>query len=261
MNSIERADIANDVAKEAGKLAYEYFLNREKLVVDDKGHQDFVSEADKLVEILIRERLSDKLPEDAIVGEEHAPKVGSSGFTWVIDPIDGTTNFLNGVPFWCVAIAGVADGRIEVGVVHDPNHDETFHSARHNGAFMNGKRLKLRHQSIKRGTVCIGSSRRSAPAQVGRLVQSIIESGGIFARTGSGALGLAHVAAGRYIGYTESYMNAWDCLAGQLLVDEAGGVIEKQDADLMIANGGAVVAAALGVFDDLLEISRNAFRD
>ena len=109
------------------------------------------------------------------------------------------------------------------------------------------------------GTVSVGSSRRSPPDRVAFLLQSIIEAGGVFQRLGSGALGLAYTAAGRYTGYTESYMNAWDCLAGQLLIEEAGGLVEAQDASEMIAEGGRVVAGAPGVFHELVSITDAAF--
>lgn len=255
----QRAKIAKAIAIKAGEMAMGFFRRREDLKIDAKGHQDFVSEADRQVETLIRERLARALPDDAIVGEEHAPTPGNSGFTWVIDPIDGTTNFLNGIPLWCVAIAVVADGQTQIGVIHDPNHNETFSAIRGQGVWMNDKPLSLGPREISSGTVCVGSSRRSPPADVAKFVQLITESGGVFARTGSGALGLAYVAANRYIGYSESYMNAWDCLAGQLMIAEAGGVIEDQNADEFIANGKRVIAAAPGVFEDLIEINKLAF--
>ena len=259
MSQNKRAGVIRSIAEEAGTLAANYFAKREDLSVDVKGHQDFVSEADKQVELLIRKKIAAELPDDAIVGEEHAPTLGTSGFTWVIDPIDGTTNFLNGVPFWCVAIAGVSDGKTQIGVIRDPNHNETFVAERGKGAFVNKRSLRLTQQDITRGTIFVGSSRRTPPGQVAQFIDVLLQNGGIFARTGSGALGLAYVAAGRYIGYVENYMNAWDCLAGQLLCEEAGGVVEQQDANDIIANGGRVITSAPGVFEPLSEIYKASF--
>lgn len=256
-----RAETAMQIAQAAGPLALEYFRRIDRLTIDRKGHLDFVTEADRQVELKIRADLAAAFPTDGIVGEEHAPKIGSSGFRWVIDPIDGTANFVAGIPFWCIVIAGVQHARIETAAIYDPIHDESFVAARGQGARLNDRTLQLAQTGWGDGTTAIGSSRRAKPAQVAKLVQNIVEAGGIFARTGSGALSLAYVAAGRYIGYAENHMNAWDCLAGQLLVAEAGGQIEPQNADDMIENGGRVIAAAPGIFTPLLSCATQAFQD
>lgn len=255
-----RRRAAAQIAREAGARALEYFREQAALQVDMKGAQDFVSQADRNIEVLIRERLSAAFPDDAIVGEEHADKPGTSGFTWVIDPIDGTANFVAAIPFWCVAIAGVVGPKVEVGVIYDPNHDECFEGVRGGGAVLNGAAMSVRQDAeIGSGTMCVGSSRRSPPEHFMALLLGIVTAGGVFVRTGSGALGLAYVAAGRYLGYSESHMNAWDCLAGQLLIAEAGGVIEDQDASEMIVDGGRVIAGAPGVFDQVKALTLSAF--
>ncbi|KMW58566.1 Inositol-1-monophosphatase [Candidatus Rhodobacter oscarellae] len=259
MTYADKAQTVLKIAKEGGALALDYFHRRGELEVESKQQQDFVSEADRNVETLIRAGLEASLPQDAIVGEEHAPKPGTSGMTWVIDPIDGTTNFLTGVPFWCVAIAGVAEGKTQVAVIYDALHDEAFLATRGGGATLNGAPMAVRDVPLTEGTICVGSSRRSPPADFAWLLQSIVEAGGVFARTGSGALGLAYVAAGRYLGYTESYMNAWDCLAGQLLIAEAGGLVEEQDDAAFIAAGGRVIAGAPQVFAPLRNMTLDAF--
>lgn len=261
MQIMQKADAAVEIAKEAGSLALRYFLDRESLVVDAKGHQDFVTMADKQVELLIRKRFAQQFPDDGIVGEEHEPTPGVSGFTWVIDPIDGTANFIDGRPFWCVAIAGVFKGQTVIGVIFDPVHDEAFVAIDGQGASLNGKELKLKLSNIETGTVCIGSSRRAKPEDVAALVTGILKAGGVFARSGSGALGLAYVAAGRYLGYSESYMNAWDCLAAQLMIIEAGGQTNPKDPMDVIANGTGVISGAPGIFDRLQVITYSAFSE
>jgi myo-inositol-1(or 4)-monophosphatase len=242
----------------------DYFRRLGGLEIEAKGHQDFVTEADREVELLIRARLAEAWPDDAIVGEEHAPKAGSTGVTWVIDPIDGTANFVSNMPFWCVVLAGVVTrttgGETQIAVIHDPNHGETFVAQRGQGATLNGAPIRVREEAeIGDGTISVGSSRRSPPSQLAALLQSIVEAGGVFQRLGSGALGLAYTANGRYLGYSESYMNAWDCLAGQLLIEEAGGTVERQDADQMITQGGRVIAAPVSIFPTLERLTTAAF--
>jgi len=244
----------------AGKLALDYFGRLDTLEIDSKGHQDFVTEADREVELAIRGALADAFPDDAIVGEEHAAVAGTSGFTWVIDPIDGTANFVADIPAWTVVLAGVSQGKTQVGIIHDPCHGETFVATRGGGARLNGRLLSLQgRQSLNQGTVCIGFSNRREKTGAVRYIEHLFERGGIFCRNGSGALSLAYVAAGRFLGYAEQHMNAWDCLAGQLIVAEAGGRVEDQNADEMISRGGRVIAGAPDVFDQLVEIADAAY--
>ena len=256
----ERCQKALAITQEAGALALDYFHRQGSLKIDRKGHQDFVSQADREVEVLVRKRLAEVFPADGIVGEEHAPSEGSSGFTWVIDPIDGTANFISAIPAWTVVLAGVSGGQTQIGIIHDPCHDETFVAVRGGGATLNGEPLRVPEgRAMNDGTIGVGFSNRVESGGVMRLMQEIFDEGGVFLRNASGALSLAYVAAGRLLGYSEEHMNAWDCLAGQLIVAEAGGSVETQDADEMIARGGRVVIGVPGVFDDLVRISDKAF--
>lgn len=255
MDPDRRRALAEQIARQAGSRALARFRRIDELSIESKGHQDFVSDADRAVEHGIRAALARACPDDAIVGEEHPASAGNSGFTWVIDPIDGTANFINAIPTWAVVLAGVSGARTRIGVIHDPCHDETFVAVAGGGAWLNGRPLALpATAAISRGSIGIGYSNRCSAAGVRDLVGGIIRAGGVFQRNASGALSLAHVAAGRLLGYAEEHMNAWDCLAGQLLVAEAGGRVEQQDADSMIAHGGRVIAATPGVFDDLVRI-------
>lgn len=257
---MERAGKAEQIVREAGALGLSFFRSLGSLKVEQKGHQDFVSQADREVEIFIREALDAAFPDDGIVGEEHAPTEGTSGFTWVIDPIDGTTNFISGIPAWTVVLAGVQDGRTEVGIIFDACHDEMYVAVRDQGARLDGDVLRLvGGKGLKDGSVGTGFSNRVSTDGIALLVAGILAEGGVFQRNASGALSLAYVAAGRLLGYSEEHMNAWDCLAGQLLVAEAGGGVEDQDADAMIRDGGRVIAGAPGVFADILRISEKAF--
>ena len=260
MASEEKFGFSISLCQSAGLLARDYFAQRDQLRVDRKGSHDWVSEADRKVESFIRERISEAWPDDRIVGEEHGGTSGENGFTWVIDPIDGTTNFLNGIPTWTIVLAGVAEGKTQFGVVHDPIYGETFSALRGSGARLNGQAVHVAEgKSLNEGTVGMGYSNRISPENVTSIVNALVVSGTMFNRNASGALSLAYVAAGRMLGYVEEHMNAWDCLAGQLLVAEAGGAVEDQDADEMIRAGGRVIAGAPQVFEELKSIATLAW--
>lgn len=261
INLSERREFAIAVCKEAGVIAAKYFANRSALIVDQKGSQDWVSEADRNVETFIRQKIAETWPEDGVFGEEHGEAAGTSGFDWVIDPIDGTTNFVNGIPAWTIVLAGVAEAKTEIGVIHDPNVDETYVATLGGGATLNDAPMKVASGvALQQGTVAVGYSNRIEARHVVPIVADLIERGAMFHRNASGALSLAYVAAGRLLGYVEEHMNAWDCLAGQLMIAEAGGKVEDQDADAMIRDGGRVIAGTPDVFESLREIAENAWK-
>ncbi len=256
----ERRKFAISAAEEAGALASTYFKNRGTLVVDQKGAQDWVSEADRNVEAFIRQKISEAFPDDGVFGEEDEAKAGSSGFDWVIDPIDGTTNFVNGIPAWTIVLALVSDGRTQLGVIHEPNVGELYVAQTGAGATLNGQPMRVASGvELASGTVSVGYSNRVEAAHVIPVIAALVERGALYHRNASGALSLAYVAAGRLLGYVEEHMNAWDCLAGQLMIAEAGGLIEDQDADQMIQDGGRVIAGTSEVFETLKGICDSAW--
>ena len=248
------------IAAAAGALALDYFRRWNRLTIDVKGHQDFVSEADRNVELAIRAALAAAFPDDGIVGEEGAPVTGRSGFTWVIDPIDGTTNFINGIPQWCVILACVQRGAVVSGVIHDPVHDEMHHAQQGGGAFCNDRPIRCSSRdSLRDGSLGVGFSGRRDIAGIKRLVGLTCDAGTVFWRNGSGGLSLAYVASGRILGYLEEHMNGWDFLAGHLIVAEAGGWVEPVDAEAALVQGGRVVAAAPGVRDAVRALAQAAY--
>lgn len=255
-----KTDFAIDTCRAAGQTARAYFDDRSKLQVDMKGAQDWVSDADRNVELLIRDHIAKSWPTDGVFGEEHDATAGASGFDWVIDPIDGTTNFVNGIPNWTIVLAGVCEGETKVGVIYDPIIDEMFVATKGGGATLNGIPMRVAAgTALKDGTVAVGYSNRVNPANSVAIIDALISRGAMFHRNASGALSLAYVAAGRLLGYVEEHMNAWDCLAGQLLIAEAGGVVEPQDADQMIRDGGRVITGTPEVFDTLSAIALSAW--
>jgi myo-inositol-1(or 4)-monophosphatase len=253
-----RFTLAQDIVREAGALALDYFEKRETLVIETKRDpQDVVSIADRNVETLIRDRVAAQFPDDGFLGEEYGLVDGRSGYTWIVDPIDGTSPFVNGMPNWCVSIAVLFDGEPVVGVISAPCHNELYLSAKGQGATLNGKLLSLDpSRTIRNSVTGLGANNHVTPAFVGKMVENLLDAGGNFIRNGSGALMLAYVAAGRLVGYYEPYMHAWDCMAGFCLVKEAGGwFLPFPTEGAALTKGAPVLAAAPGAIEDLKKIA------
>lgn len=258
-----RFDLAVKIGQEAGELALDYFNRRDELMIETKRDlQDVVSIADRHVETLIRQRLEAMFPEDGLLGEEFGLKPGTSGFTWVIDPIDGTAPFVNGLTSWCVSIALLSDGDPVVGVVRVPCNDESFAAVAGGGAFLNGDPLTMdASRTLQNGLTGIGGNSHVPAEQVGQIITALLSVGGNYIRTGSGAQMLAQVAAGRLVGYFEQYMHAWDCLAGYCLVKEAGGEVLRFPVEGEgLQKGAPVLAAGPGAFQDLMDLTDNVLR-
>lgn len=256
----DRLSFANQLARRAGEAGMAYFRKRDDLTIENKGHQDLVSNADREVETLIRDALVQAYPGDGLIGEEHGRVQSTTGYAWVIDPIDGTANFIAGIPAWCVVIACVKDARAIVGVTHEPNIGETFTAARGLGATLNGKPMSVSSSdSLAAGSMGVGFSNRTKVAPVLRFIRDMTGEGGVFFRNASGALMLSYVAAGRLLGYVEPHMNPWDCVAGLLQIEEAGGLVLPVDPATMLRQGGPVVTACPGVFEPTRTLATAAF--
>ncbi len=253
----DRYSFAQDLAREAGRLAYDYYSRRAELAIESKGLQDVVSIADKKVEELIRARIGATFPDDAFLGEEtgFSGEIAAGQTIWVVDPIDGTACFLNGMPTWCVSIALVLDGETEIGVIYDPNVDELYAARRGGGTYLNGQRQPVPGaKSLQDGMLGTGFSHRSPPREIVPFLDALLNDGGMFLRNGSGALMLGYVAIGRLIGYFEPHINSWDCLAGLLLVREAGGWTCDFLANDGLHRGNLCAAAAPALAPKLQEM-------
>ncbi len=261
MSDLEkRFNSAQQIVEAAAQTALQHFTDHDSLRIESKGDQDWVSNADREVELQIRSALSKQFPDDSIIGEEHDKKTGSSPYTWVIDPIDGTTSFVNAMPGWCVVIACLDQGETVIGVIVDPIAKELYCACKGLVATMNGKPITVSSaESIKEGSVAVGHSARLDPHSTLKILSALVLDGGIFYRIGSGALMLAYVAGGRLLAYIEPHMYAWDCLAGLFIIEQAGGRIEAIDTSEMLASGGQVLAAAPGVYDHVLAMSRSGY--
>lgn len=259
----KRLQLALRVGTAAAKIAAGHFAAIDSLTVEKKGQQDLVSNADREVEQYIRKNLLLEFADDGIVGEEYDNVESASGYTWVIDPIDGTASFVVGRPGWCVVIACVSEGKTVLGVVIDPVAGETFRATLDGGAYLNDRIIKVSDsKSLAEGSVGTGYCNRFPATLVTNLLQRLLtEENGVFYQNASGALMLVYVASGRLIGYTEAHMNPWDCMAALLIIEEAGGVVQVRDQQRMLRVGERVVAACPGVYDRLAELSDDAFGD
>lgn len=244
-----RYTLAQEVAVRAGQRAHEMFRQRERLVVECKGLQDMVTVADRAVEAIVREEIQRLCPHDSVLGEEGGMTAASGEYLWVIDPIDGTACFVNGMHAWCLSIGVMRAGVPVIGVVYDPNADELFHAVHGGGAFVNDKPMRCHAAAALAGGVLgVGFSHRVPVSAFVPFLGRVLDAGGMFIRNGSGALMLAYVAAGRLIGYFEPHINSWDCLAGIVLVQEAGGQVNDFLADAGLTRGNPIIASGPGLY-------------
>jgi myo-inositol-1(or 4)-monophosphatase len=254
----ERFACAHDLVREAGALAMEHFRSLSTLVVHRKGPRDVVSEADTEVEDLIRARLREAFPDDGFLGEETGLlEVDGAAGTWVVDPIDGTQPFVSGLRSWCVSIAYVRTGRVELGFVNSPAADELFAGRRGGAATLNGSAVTPHPgTTLLDGLVYVGASPRVTAEQVVPMVDRLLRAGGMFVRSGSGALGLCDVACGRLLGYVEPHINTWDCLGAVAVLEAAGCRVDYGEAAAELLHGGPIVAGPPAVFDQLVALTR-----
>lgn len=241
-----RFDAGWKILHAAGKLALDYFQRRDELVIEKKGRQDLVSIADKAVEEAIRGELSRTFPNDAIIGEEGGASdaYADAPGVWVLDPIDGTSNFLRGMPYWCCVMAYSVNGVTEIGLTYDPVHDELYASRRGHGATRNGRPIKVSGRPVEEA--CVGLSfnfkqdGEAFAAMLGRLNGLGFDN----RRSGSTALHLAHVADGRLDACITRDCQSWDVLAGLAIVAEAGGLATTYERGATLLERRAVIATA-----------------
>ncbi len=254
----ELLEVAVDVACAAGETLRSFAERRAAgadLDVSSKtSATDPVSEADRAAERLIAARLAEVRPDDGLLAEEgQARRRGSSGLRWVVDPLDGTVNFLYGVPTWCVSVACEDETGSVVGVVHDPNRDETFRAARGGGAWCGERRLAVRAGADLAQTL-VATGFAYAPAvrgEWGADVADLLTRVRDVRRGGSAALDLAWTAAGRFDVYLEFGLQPWDWAAGSLLVAEAGGVLSRPVHRLGGEDRRGLLAGAAAAHDAL----------
>jgi myo-inositol-1(or 4)-monophosphatase len=235
----------------AGELLLERFGGPARGVESKSSETDLVSEADRTSEEAIRGLLAEERPDDGLLAEEGAEQDSASGRRWVIDPLDGTINFLYGLPAWCVSVALEDDQGGAVAVVYDPLREETFTAERGAGAALNGARLSVSgEERPERALIATGFSYSpELRARQAETLQQLLPRFRDIRRAGAAALDLASLAAGRVDGYYERGLKPWDWAAGRLLVTEAGGAVAE-----LRGEPGGLAAASPGLLPQLLEL-------
>ncbi len=255
--------IAEDVAREAGRL----LLDRvgSPLEIHKKGEADLVTEADRASEALILERLRVAFPNHAILSEESGGAESTQASTplWVVDPLDGTTNYAHGLPIWSVSIGCLVNRVPVVGVVFDPSRDECFSAIRGGGAHKDGHRIQVsKEESLSEAFLVTGFPYdvRSDSADNLDHFARFIKTSRAVRRLGSAAIDLAYVACGRFDGFWEMKIQVWDMAAGSLLVDEAGGVVRDFAGGPFAPFGREIVAANAALAREMVAVLRQGSR-
>jgi myo-inositol-1(or 4)-monophosphatase len=250
----ELLDLAIEAARSAGALLQDRFRQPAAGVEWKSTPTDLVSDADKASEALILDLIGSKRPDDGILSEEGGRERSASGLTWVIDPLDGTVNFLFGIPAWSVSIAVEdGDGGL-VGVVYQPTTEEIFSATRGQGASLNDKAIRVSDRGeLSSALVGTGFAYDARARRVqAEIVARVLPSARDIRRAGSAALDLAALACGRLDAFYEAPMERWDKAAGVVLIKEAGGTVSELEAPLGLSPG--VVAANPHLHDELREL-------
>ena len=247
-------------ARKVGRTLVKDFMEVEQLQVSTKGPGDFVTRADKQAEQTIREDLIAARPSYGFLGEEGAEIEGEDPTRrWIVDPLDGTTNFLHGLPHWAVSIALEHKGQIVAGVVYDPVKDEMFYAEKGQGAFLNESRLRVsgRSKMIESifATGIPWAGRGDLPDTLQDLARLMPTCAGV-RRFGAASLDLAYVAAGRYEGFWERRLKPWDIAAGIVIVREAGGILEPLNPAGDAVADGALICSNEAIFNSFAKVVR-----
>ena len=245
MNSISpNLNIMIKASQKASKALIRDFGEIEKLQVSVKGPSNFVSNADTKAEKIIIEELMKAKKNYSIISEEDGSKINSdSENVWIIDPIDGTSNFLHGIPHFAISIALKSNNEIISGLIYDPIKDEMFYAEKNNGAFFNNQRIKVsKKKEIENCLFATGGKEK-------------VISDFITRKTGSAALDMAYVAAGRYDGYFQNNLNLWDVAAGIIIIKEAGGIVNE--INLSNQSNIKIIASSSRINEKMLEKLKN----
>ncbi len=256
-------NVAVMAARRAGAVLIRKMVNLEKLEVERKGHNDFVSEADRAAEKTVIDCIHKHYPEHAIHAEESGVQ-GESNTVWIIDPLDGTTNYLHGFPVFAVSIGVQVDGRMEHGVVYDPMRQELFTVSRGQGAQLDGRRIRVSGQSqLSHALIGTGFPFRQADQEIRPyldMLGKVVRNTAGVRRPGAAALDLAYVACGRLDGFWETGLAPWDLAAGSLLIREAGGIVSGIDGSENFLDSGHILCGTPKIYAALAKLCATEIR-
>jgi len=257
----EIMDFTRALARQAGKLLIEKLTQQHQ--IHYKGTIDLVTEADKLSEELILAEISRRYPDHGILSEESPQKNEQAAMRWIIDPLDGTTNYAHGFPFFCVSIALEKEGTVVMGVVYDPIRDELFAASRGSGAWLNGKKLHVSSvNDLSQSLLATGFPYdiRVSPDNNINFFSAMVKKAQAIRRPGAAALDLAYLAAGRMDGFWELKLKPWDTAAGCLLVAEAGGIISDMTGGKWNLDSPGLVASNGLIQDQMMSVLQKELR-
>lgn len=250
-------NVAVMAARNAGGTLIRKLNNLEKLKVERKGHNDFVSDADYAAEKAVIRTVQRHYPDHAFLAEESGVS-GESDHVWIIDPLDGTTNFLHGFPVFAVSIAVQVNGRIEHGVVYDPISQELFTASRGDGAQVDGRKLRVSgRKDLADSLIGTGFPFRQADQEMGpymNMLEKVLRNTSGVRRPGAAALDLCYVAAGRLDAFWETGLSPWDLAAGGLIIREAGGIISGLDGSENYRDTGHVLCGTPKIYAALAKL-------
>ncbi len=257
-------NIGVGAARRAGDLIVRQLKRLDTLTVDVKGRNEFVTQVDRAAEQVIIDHIRKHYPEHGFLGEESGAQ-GSSDHQWIIDPLDGTTNFIHGFPVFAVSIGLAVKGRVEHGVVYDPMRQEIFAASRGQGALLDDRRIRVSRCSIlERALIGTGFPYRSDSIATERylaMLKAVIESTAGVRRPGAAALDLCYVAAGRLDGFWELGLKPWDVAAGSLIIREAGGRISDFQGGDGYLESGSIIAGNPKIYAALSKLLAPHARD
>ena len=256
-------NVAVMAARSAGDQLIRKMNNLDKLKVEKKGHNDFVSDADHAAERAVFSTVQRHYPDHAFLAEESGV-TGESDTVWIIDPLDGTTNYLHGFPVFCVSIAVEVKGKVEHAVVYDPLRQELFTASRGDGAQLDGRKIRVsRRDMLEKALIGTGFPFREAEAELGpyltMLGKIITHTSGV-RRPGAAALDLCYVAAGRLDAFFETGLAPWDLAAGGLIIREAGGIISGLDGSENYLKTGHVLCGTPKIYAALAKLCNKEIR-
>ncbi len=257
-------NIAIQAARSAGKITVQFLDQLEVSDINEKSRHDFVTKVDQMAEEEIIRTIRHNYPNHTILAEESGLHKGNDKFCWIIDPLDGTTNYIHGFPNFSISIALKINNRLEVGVIYDPLRQELFTASRGEGANLNNRRIRV-SQCKKLDTALLGTGFPFSKSQHLQFYLNTFES--IFPlvsgvrRMGSAALDLAYVAAGRLDGFWELSLKPWDMAAGVLLIQEAGGILTDFQGEENFFDTGNLIASTPKLHKPIVELVQKSLRE
>lgn len=250
-------NIAVTAARNASKVIIRSIGRLETKHISEKHKNDFVTEVDKAAEKEIIATIKKNYPDHKIIGEESGTTDGSDNFVWIVDPLDGTTNYIHNFPHYCISIAFQYKGKIEHGVIYDPIRNELFTSSRGDGAKLNDRRIRVSSNSKFEQSLIGTGFPSKGPEDLPlyfRSFEAIMPMVSGIRRAGAAALDLAYVAAGRFDGFWELGLKQWDMAAGVLMIKEAGGLVSDLSGEEHYFTSGNIIAGNPKIFKSLLQM-------